>query len=122
MKLNYIKAGKIKNVGFCKFCGEKTQQGKGISTGTNHEKGYEYHVSCLISGLDRGDKRQYYRYMKGVVTPEKTERNQELIADYNGGMKYVDLVVKYDINTARIFEILKSHKVEKNRQGKNKRG
>ena len=59
MKLNYIKAGKIKNIGFCKFCGKKTQQGKGVSTGTNYEEGFEHHLSCLITAklpIDRGIK------------------------------------------------------------------
>lgn len=49
-------------------------------------------------------------------TPEKSDRNKALIEDYLTGTSFIRLVSKYKINSARIYQILKSHKVEKNRK------
>jgi Mor family transcriptional regulator len=46
----------------------------------------------------------------GVEPIELSERNQELIKDYRGGMSFVDLVSKYRITSQRIYQIIKSVK------------
>lgn len=44
----------------------------------------------------------------GTAPKEKTERNQQLIADYESGMGTVKLVSKYRITPQRIYQIVKS--------------
>lgn len=41
---------------------------------------------------------------------EKTERNLELVKDYENGMSNVDLVVKYRISPQRIYAIIRRDK------------
>ncbi|GIW70256.1 MAG: hypothetical protein KatS3mg101_1003 [Patescibacteria group bacterium] len=44
------------------------------------------------------------------ITPEKVERNRQLYEDYKRKMSLVDLVTKYQITPARIYEIIRREK------------
>lgn len=50
----------------------------------------------------------------GKPSPVETERNASLIRDYvSGNFSVVDLVVKYHISTARIYQIINRAKKAK---------
>ncbi|KKN17648.1 hypothetical protein LCGC14_0963610 [marine sediment metagenome] len=40
---------------------------------------------------------------------EKKERNDEILKDYNDGMKMIDMVAKYRISSSRIYKIIGDH-------------
>lgn len=49
----------------------------------------------------------------GTATPEKKDRNLELIKDYQLGMDIIDMVAKYRLSTTRIYKILDQYKIPK---------
>lgn len=51
----------------------------------------------------------------GQSTPVKTDRNEQLKADYLNGMNVRDLIIKYDISAPRIYAILKYVGVKPNK-------
>lgn len=54
----------------------------------------------------------------GKPSEEETKRNVELLKDYkSGNFSQVDLVSKYQISTARIYQIIKR---DKNKTGSTK--
>lgn len=52
----------------------------------------------------------------GKATPENLERNKDLIVDYAKGMTVIDLEQKYMIGKARIYQILNSKNVRRERR------
>ncbi len=52
----------------------------------------------------------------GTAPPEKEKRNLNLYKDYKSGkVSMIDLVLKYQISSARIYQIIKKIKLDKDR-------
>ena len=57
---------------------------------------------------------------RGEGTQPKYDRNVELVKDYKDGMEVCDMVGKYKISGARIYEVLRRVGIKKNRRPERK--
>lgn len=51
------------------------------------------------------------KMVKRRVSKKNVSRDTSILRDYNKGMSNVDLVIKYKISQARIYQIIKKYEI-----------